>query len=238
MKKITDVMKKMTINVNNLVNCVFMTAEAKKMPSKITSALSASVMSMIDFATTVDAAADAQSYVTSSFESLSFASTDRSSLNKCLYCFSKNHLYKRDCKAFNDDLISNRVHLQNKRVHLESYSPDAQHVRMMKRKSQRQCVKKIERLSYSISSQTQVDVHIVRLSEETDEKIFIEDEVEVVLVNHVSITFVNVILATTRSEPKSNSKVNKHHESIRRILKKKIEKKEKLSTAKTVRQEN
>jgi hypothetical protein len=175
--------------------------------------------------------------VTSSFESLSFASTNRSSLNKCLYCFDKNHLYKRNCKAFNDDLISNRVHLQDKRVHLESYSPDAQHVRMMKRKSQRQCVKKIERLSYSMSSQTQVDVHIVRLSERIDEKIFIEDEVEVVLVNHVSITFVNVILATTRSESKSNSKVNKHHESIRRILKRKIEKKEKLSTAKTVRQE-
>jgi hypothetical protein len=234
MKKITDVMKKMTINVNNLVNYVFMTAEAKKVSLKITSAFSASVMSMIDFATIVDA----QSYVTSFFEFLSFAFTDRSSLNKCLYCFSKNHLYKRNCKAFNDDLISNRVHLQDKRVHLESYSPDAQHVRIIKRKSQRQCVKKIERLSYSISSQTQVDVHIVRLSEETDEKIFIEDEVEVVLVNHVFITFVNVILATTRNEFKSNSKVNKHHESIKRILKRKIEKEEKLSTAKTVRQEN
>jgi hypothetical protein len=153
MKKITDVMKKMTINVNNLVNCVFMTAEAKRVSLKITSAFSAFVMSMIDFATIVNVTADAQFYVTSSFESLSFAFTDRSSLNKCLYCFSKNYLYKRNCKAFNDDLISNRMHLQNKRVHLESYSSDAQHVRMMKRKSQRQCVKKIERLSYSISSQ-------------------------------------------------------------------------------------
>jgi hypothetical protein len=127
MKKITDVMKKMTINVNNLVNCVFMTAEAKKVSSKITSAPSAPVLPMIDFATTVDAAADAatdaaagaaadtvadaQSYVTSSFEFLSFASTDRSSLNKCLYYFDKNHLYKRNCKAFNDDLISNKIHL-------------------------------------------------------------------------------------------------------------------------------
>jgi Asp-tRNA(Asn)/Glu-tRNA(Gln) amidotransferase C subunit len=137
MKKITNVMKKMTINVNNLVNCVFMTVEAKKVSSKITSALSASVMSMIDFATTVNAVADAQSYVTSFFEFLSFAFTDRSFLNKCLYCFSKNHLYKRNCKVFNDDLISNKVHLQDKRVHLESYLPDAQHVRMMKKKSQR-----------------------------------------------------------------------------------------------------
>jgi hypothetical protein len=108
-------------------------------------------------------------------------------------------------------------------------------MRMMKRKSQRQCVKKIERLSYSISSQTQVDVHIVRLSEEIDEKIFIENEVEVVLVNHVFITFVNVILAATRSESKLNSKVNKHHESIRRILQRKIKKEEKLSTIKTIR---
>jgi hypothetical protein len=111
MKKITDVMKKMTINVNNLVNYVFMTVKAKKMSSKITFAFSAFVMSMIDFATTINAAADAQSYVTSFFESLSFASTDRSFLNKCLYCFSKNHLYKRNCKAFNNDLISNKVHL-------------------------------------------------------------------------------------------------------------------------------
>jgi hypothetical protein len=145
MKKIIDVMKKIIINVNNLVNCVFMTAEAKKISSKITSAFSASVMSMIDFATAVDTAADAaidvaadaQSYVTSFFELLSFASTDHSSLNKYLYYFDKNHLYKKDCKIFNDDLINNRMHLQDKRVHLESYSPDAQHVRMMKRKSQR-----------------------------------------------------------------------------------------------------
>jgi hypothetical protein len=76
------------------------------------------------------------------------------------------------------------------------------------------------------------------LSEETDEKIFIEDEVEVILVNHAFITFVNVILAATRSESKLNSKVNKHYESIRRILKRKIEKEEKLFTIKTVRQEN
>jgi hypothetical protein len=137
MKKIIDVMKKMTINVNNLINCVFMTAEAKKVSSKITFALLVFMMSMINFAKTVDAAADAQSYVTSFFESLFFAFTDRSSLNKCLYCFNKNHLYKRDCKAFNDDLINNRVYLQDKRVHLESYSSDAQHVRMMKKKSQR-----------------------------------------------------------------------------------------------------
>jgi hypothetical protein len=59
MKKITDVMKKMTINVNNLVNYVFMTVKAKRMSSKITSALSILVMSMIDFATTVNAAANA-----------------------------------------------------------------------------------------------------------------------------------------------------------------------------------
>jgi hypothetical protein len=78
----------------------------------------------------------------------------------------------------------------------------------------------------------------VKLSEETDEKIFIEDEVEVILVNHVFIIFVNVILATTRSEFKSNLKVNKYHESIRRILKRKIEKEEKLSIIKTIRQEN
>jgi hypothetical protein len=108
---------------------------------------------------------------------------------------------------------------------------------MMKKKSQRQCMKKIERFSYNISSQAQVDVHIVRLSKKIDEKIFIEDEVEVVLVNHAFITFVNVILATTRSESKSNSKVNKHHESIKRILKRKIEKEEKLSIIKTIRQE-
>jgi hypothetical protein len=110
MEEITDAMKKMTINVDNLVSCVSMTAEAKGVPPKITSTPSAPVMPAVGSAATVEAA-DAQSYVTSSFESLSFASTDRSSLNKCLYCFSKDHLYKRNCKAFNDDLISNRVHL-------------------------------------------------------------------------------------------------------------------------------
>jgi hypothetical protein len=76
---------------------------------------------------------------------------------------------------------------------------------MMKRKSQRQCVKEAERLSYSISSQAQVDVHIVRLSEETDEEISIDDEAEVILVNHDPTTSVNAILAAARSEPKPDS---------------------------------
>jgi hypothetical protein len=89
---------------------VFMTVKAKKMSLKITSAFSIFVMSMIDFATTVETAADAQFYVTSSFEFLSFAFTNRSFLNKCLYCFDKNHLYKRDCKVFNNDLISNKMY--------------------------------------------------------------------------------------------------------------------------------
>jgi hypothetical protein len=130
-------MKKMTINVNNLINYVFMITKVKRMFSKITSALSAFVMSMIDFATTIKIAADAQFYVTSFLKFLSFAFTDRFSLNKCLYCFDKNHLYKRNCKTFNDDLISNKMYLQDKRVHLKSYSSDAQHVRMIKNKSQR-----------------------------------------------------------------------------------------------------
>jgi hypothetical protein len=46
------------------------------------------------------------------------------------------------------------------------------------------------------------------------------------------------ILAAARSEPKPDPKANKHHEPIRRILKRKVEKEEKLRTAKTVRQGN
>jgi hypothetical protein len=238
MEEITDAMKKMTINVDNLVNCVSMTAGAKGVPPKITSAPSAPVVPVVGSAAAVGAAAGARSYVAPSFGPLPFASTDRPPLDKCLYCFSKDHLYKRDCKAFNDDLVSNRVHLQDKRVHLGPYSPGAQHVRMMKGKSQRQCVEEAERLSYSIPSQAQVDVHTVRLGEGTDEEISTEDEAEVVLVDHAPTTSVNAILAAARSEPKPDPKANKHHEPIRRILKRKVEKEEKLPTAKTVRQGN
>jgi hypothetical protein len=55
--------------------------------------------------------------------------------------------------------------------------------------------------------------------------------------NHEFYVNVDVILATIRSKFKMSRKSAKHHEFIRRILKKKVEKEKKLFTSKILRSE-
>ncbi len=55
--------------------------------------------------------------------------------------------------------------------------------------------------------------------------------------NHEFYVNVDVIFATTRSEFKMSRKFAKHHEFIRRILKRKVEKEKKLFTSKILRSE-
>jgi hypothetical protein len=70
------------------------------------------------------------------------------------------------------------------------------------------------------------EIHIVRLKENADLELFIDEKKKkTVLMNHEFYVNVDVIFATIRSKFKMFRKFAKHHEFIRRILKRKVEKK-------------
>ncbi len=161
----------------------------------------------------------------------------RSSFIKCIYCYEKDHLYKRECVKFNENLRTERIHLQKKRIHLDFYNFEIFHVRMIFYKSQRQCVENEKKLIYSnrviVAS---IEVHTIRLKKNAKIEFFIDEKKKkIVLVNHEFYASVDVILTAARSEIKVFKKFAKHHEFIRRILKRKVEKEEKLFISKILR---
>jgi hypothetical protein len=161
----------------------------------------------------------------------------RSSSIKCIYCYEKNHLYKRECVKFNENLKTEKIHLQKKRIHLDLYNFEVFHVRMIFYKNQRQCVENAEKLIYSNRVvAVSIEVHTIRLKKNAKIEFFTDEKKkEVVLVNHELYANVDVILTAARSESKIFKKFVKHHEFIRRILKRKIKKEKKLFISKILR---
>ncbi len=154
----------------------------------------------------------------------------RSSFNKCIYCYEKNHLYKKNCVKFNENFKAEKIHLQKRRIHLDFYNSDVFHVRMIFYKSQRQCVENAEKLIYSNRViATSIEVYTIRLKEDAKIEFFIDEKKEkVVLVNHEFYANVDVILIVARSKFKVFKKFAKHHEFIKRILKRKKKKEKKI----------
>jgi hypothetical protein len=160
----------------------------------------------------------------------------RSSSIKCIYCYEKNHLYKRKCVKFNENFKTKKIHLQKRRIHLDFYNFEIFHVRMILYKSQRQCVENAKKLIYSNRVvAASIEVHTIRLKKNAKIEFFIDEKKkEIVLVNHEFYANVNVILIAARSKFKIFKKFAKHHEFIKRILKRKIKKK-KLFISKILR---
>ncbi len=171
------------------------------------------------------------------FSSLLNNEASRLLFNKCIYCYEENHLYKRNCVKFNENFKIERIHLQKKRIHLDSYNFETFHVRMISYRSQRQCMKNVEKLIYSnrvVAIST--EIHIVRLKENANLELSIDEKKKkAVLMNHEFYVSVDVIFATTRSKFKMFRKFVKHHEFIKRILKKKVKKEKKLFISKILR---
>jgi predicted homoserine dehydrogenase-like protein len=90
-------------------------------------------------------------------------------------------------------------------------------------KSQQQCVENAEKLIYSNRVvAVSIEVHTIRLRKNAKIEFFTDEKKkEVVLVNHEFYANVGVILTATRSEFKIFKMFAKHHEFIKRILKKK-----------------
>jgi hypothetical protein len=98
-------------------------------------------------------------------------------------------------------------------------------------------VKNAEKLTYSNRVvAASIEVHTVRLKEDAKLEYFIDEKKkEAILVNHEFYASVDVILTAARSKFKVFKKSVKHHEFIKRILKRKIKKKEKLFISKILR---
>jgi hypothetical protein len=104
-------------------------------------------------------------------------------------------------------------------------------------KSQRQCVENAEKLIYSNRVvAASIEVHTIRLKKNAKIKFFIDEKKkEIVFVNHEFYASVDVILIAARSKFKVFKKFVKHHEFIKRILKRKVEKEKKLLISKILR---
>jgi hypothetical protein len=105
---------------------------------------------------------------------------------------------------------------------------------MISYKNQRQCVENAEKLIYSNRVvAASIEIHTIRLKENAKIEFFIDEKKkEIVLVNHEFYANVDVILIAARSEFKVFKKFAKHHEFIKRILKRKIKKKKSCSSQK------
>jgi hypothetical protein len=144
---LTEVMKKMTINVDNLINCVSFSSDRNHFKS---SQFYSSQMLFRYSQSSQSFMFDSKSFsmflqnmffqnMSSSNMSSSFVNNEasRSFFNKCIYCYEENHLYKRNCVKFNENLRTEKIHLQKKKIHLDFYNSDVFHVRIMLYKSQR-----------------------------------------------------------------------------------------------------
>ncbi len=146
---LTKIMKKMIVNVDNLMNCVSFfdereNSESEQYSSQISFRYSSQDSSLFDLAAFFSFRYASQesmslsqlfqmSFIVSSSMFSSMSSINealRSSQNKCIYCYFADHLYKRNCQAFNEDLKAKKIHLQNKRIHLDLYNLETSHVRM------------------------------------------------------------------------------------------------------------
>ncbi len=146
-------------------------------------------------------------------------------------------LYKKECVKFNENLRAERIHLQERKIHLDFYNLDVFHVQMIFYKNQRQCIENAEKLIYSNRIVAMITkIHIIRLKKNADFELFIDEKKKkTMLIDHEFYVNVDVILATTRSKSKMFKKFAKHHKFIKRILKKKVKKKKKLFISKILR---
>ncbi len=242
---LTKVMRKMTINVDNLINCVFFSSERNNSES---SQDYQSYMSSRYFSSNQSFMLSSKSFLLSlqnmssqnmSFSIMSFLNNEasRSFFIKCIYCYEENHLYKKKCVKFNENLKTKKIHLQKRRIHLDFYNFDVFHVRMIFYKNQRQCVENVEKLTYSNRVvAVLIEIHIVRLRKNANLELSIDEKKKkAMLMHHEFYVNVDVILATARSKFKMFRKFVKYHEFIKRILKRKVKKEKKLLISKTLR---
>ena len=63
------------------------------------------------------------------------------SSNKCFYCYRKNHVFKRQCSNFQNDMLSNWIHFYEKKLYLKFFRKKKTfHIRIWIDRNQHDCV--------------------------------------------------------------------------------------------------
>ena len=195
------------------------------------------------------------SFLNSKFnQRFSFQRTyDRLLSNKCLYCYRKNHIFKRDCSNFQNDMFNNRIHMYEKRIYLEFQRDETLHVHIWIERNQRDCVIISKKFNEMIFSQSSIfvqfraifqmtflivlqfnfksvvfaekNVNTINIKNKTVEKLFTNEkyDFEIVIMNHICMNVVVLFVVAAQNISKKNEKTIKTIK--KRILNKKIEKK-------------
>ncbi len=108
------IMKKMTINVNNLINCVFFSSDRDNSESNqdyqsyMSSRYSFSNQLFMLNSRSFSMFLQNMSFQNVLISNMSFAffnnEVSRSFFIKCIYCYEENHLFKKKCVKFNENL--------------------------------------------------------------------------------------------------------------------------------------
>jgi hypothetical protein len=119
---LTKVIRKMTMNMNNLINCVFLSNDRSNFESnQFYSSQMLFRYSQSNSSYMFDSRSFSMFLQNMSFQNMSLSNisssllnneASRSLFNKCIYCYEENHLYKRNCVKFNENLKIERIHLQ------------------------------------------------------------------------------------------------------------------------------
>ena len=150
-------------------------------------------------------------------------------VDKCLYCWSQEHFLKRDCPAFQEDLNSSRIHLnEDKKVCLGTYLPGIRPVFMRREKPGRDCVADSEKLRYP--PLPPANVQTLRIGEADPDPYSSDEETEYISLDEPIETGV---LAARANQSKSNQGPSK--EPVKQILRRRIEKENNYAAPKNVR---
>ena len=150
-------------------------------------------------------------------------------VDKCLYCWSQEHFLKRDCPAFQEDLNSNRIHLnEDKKVCLGTYLPGIRPVFMRREKPGRDCVADSEKLRYP--TLPPANIQTLRIGEMDPDPYSSDEEAEYISLDEPIETGVLTARANQSKPTAGPSK-----EPVKRILRRRIEKEKDYAVPKNVR---
>ncbi len=243
-----EVMRKIMINVDNLINCVFFFRVIETILNriKIINRICLRVILL-----QISRLCSTQSHSQCFFKICLFrtccfricsshfsAMKSRDHLRLNVFIVTRKIICTKENASSSMRILKlKKIHLQKKRIHLDFYNFDVFHVRMISYKNQRQCVKNVEKLTYSNRVVAiSVEVHTIRLKKNAKLEFFMnKKKKEAIFVNHEFYANVDIILIAARSEFKISRKLVKHHEFIKRILRRKMKKKEKLFISKILR---
>ena len=69
------------------------------------------------------------------------------SSNKCFYYYRKNHVFKRQCSNFQNNMFNNQIQIYEKKIYLKFFRDETFHVRIWIDRNQRDCVRIFEKFN-------------------------------------------------------------------------------------------